>query len=428
MKKVITYGTFDLLHIGHINILKRAKALGDYLIVGVTDDSYDISRGKINVSQNVVERIKAVEKTGLADEIIIEKRDGQKVNDIIKYGIDIIVLGSDWTGKIDYLKKYCDVVYLTRTNNISSTQLRCGDRVLTVGLFSDKKSVINDFNECRHIGEIDVSFVYTENTEAKDFFNNKSITIINDLDDAIKSDVDIAIVNLHNKNLISITKQILCSKKSVYLFLNEYIEDELQLESLLSIAKENNVFLTFIPYIMCNPLLQQMKSLLNSNYIGDIESITIYQKCKASSIKTYFIYYLYLLIDFSNISLNDPAVCIKQLSINDNNASIIIIKNNSSFILKIQNNNFISNSFNIYGNMGAISTKCKLNKVNYFKITTNTQKKYLSDQDIVFSKRFTFIELIKLIKNIHKGSSMKCNVDTLKSSLLILHKAIKQEV
>ena len=95
MKKVITYGTYDLLHYGHIKLLERAKALGDYLIVGVTSEDFDKQRGKINVQQSLMERVKAVKNTGLADEIIIEEYEGQKIDDICKYGIDILTVGSD---------------------------------------------------------------------------------------------------------------------------------------------------------------------------------------------------------------------------------------------------------------------------------------------------------------------------------------------
>ena len=124
MKKVITYGTYDLLHQGHINLLRRAKELGDYLIVGVTSDSFDRGRGKLNVHNNVLERVEAVKATGYADEIVIEDYVGQKIDDIQKYDVDIFAIGSDWEGKFDYLKEYCQVVYLPRTEGISSTQLR----------------------------------------------------------------------------------------------------------------------------------------------------------------------------------------------------------------------------------------------------------------------------------------------------------------
>ena len=124
MKKVITYGTYDLLHYGHIRLLERAKALGDYLIVAVTSDDYDKSRGKINVKQSVIERIENVRNTGLADEIIIEEYAGQKIDDINKYNVDIFAIGSDWKGQFDYLEEYCKVVYLDRTEGISSTEIR----------------------------------------------------------------------------------------------------------------------------------------------------------------------------------------------------------------------------------------------------------------------------------------------------------------
>ena len=131
MKKVITYGTFDLFHEGHYRLLQRAKALGDYLIVGVTTEAYDKTRGKLNVVDPLMTRIENVRKTGFADEVIIEESRGQKFSDVKKYGIDIFTVGSDWTGEFDYLKDYCEVVYLERTKNISSKigRASCRERV-----------------------------------------------------------------------------------------------------------------------------------------------------------------------------------------------------------------------------------------------------------------------------------------------------------
>ncbi len=134
MKKVITYGTFDLLHYGHQRLLERAKQLGDYLVVGITSDDYDKTRGKINVQQSLSERIAAVRKTGLADKIIVEEYEGQKIDDIKKYGIDIFTVGSDWVGKFDYLNAYCKVIYLDRTKGISSSEIRQKGRNLTMGI------------------------------------------------------------------------------------------------------------------------------------------------------------------------------------------------------------------------------------------------------------------------------------------------------
>ena len=124
MKKVITYGTFDLFHEGHYKLLERAKELGDSLIVGVTTEYFDLNRGKVNVIDSVLERVENVRKTGFADEIIVEDHDGQKIEDIKKYGIDIFTVGSDWIGEFDYLNAFYKVVYLERTPNVSSTMLR----------------------------------------------------------------------------------------------------------------------------------------------------------------------------------------------------------------------------------------------------------------------------------------------------------------
>ena len=110
MRKVITYGTYDLLHQGHINLLQRAKALGDYLIVGVTSDNFDKERGKLNVHNNVLERIEAVRRTGYADEIVIEDYVGQKIDDIQRFGVDIFAIGSDWEGHFEYLREFFQLV------------------------------------------------------------------------------------------------------------------------------------------------------------------------------------------------------------------------------------------------------------------------------------------------------------------------------
>ena len=144
MSRVITYGTYDLLHYGHIRLLKRAKALGDYLIVGVTADDFDKSRGKINVQQSLMERIEAVRETGLADKIIVEEYEGQKIDDIRRYDIDIFTVGSDWNGKFDYLNEYCKVIYLDRTEGVSSSELRSGKRTIQLGLIGGS-SIIKKF-------------------------------------------------------------------------------------------------------------------------------------------------------------------------------------------------------------------------------------------------------------------------------------------
>lgn len=125
MKKVITYGTFDLFHIGHLNILKRARDLGDYLIVAVSTDEFNALKGKI-CTYPYSERAEIVRAIKYVDEVIPENNWEQKISDIRDNGIDIFVMGNDWTGKFDFLKEHCEVVYLPRTEGISTTEIKNG--------------------------------------------------------------------------------------------------------------------------------------------------------------------------------------------------------------------------------------------------------------------------------------------------------------
>lgn len=167
MKKVITYGTFDLLHFGHIRLLERAKALGDYLIVGVTADDFDKKRGKINVNQSLMERVEAVRATGIANEIIVEEYEGQKIDDIRRYDIDIFTVGSDWVGKFDYLSEYCEVIYLERTHGVSSSDLRTEKRKIRLGTLGNSIIINKIINECEYVNGLEISGAYSINKDVK---------------------------------------------------------------------------------------------------------------------------------------------------------------------------------------------------------------------------------------------------------------------
>lgn len=171
-KTVITYGTYDMLHIGHMNLLERAKALGDYLIVGVTDENYDRSRGKLNVSQSTADRVKAVEALDFVDKVIVEKHKNQKAQDMVKYDVDIFAIGDDWVGAFDYLNEYTHVEYLPRTEGISSTKLRKENfntiKMGIVGLGRDTQAFIN---EAEFVSNINVNRIY-----ANDFLKLKAFT------------------------------------------------------------------------------------------------------------------------------------------------------------------------------------------------------------------------------------------------------------
>ena len=171
MIKVITYGTYDLLHYGHIKLLERAKALGDYLIVGVTADDFDKTRGKINVQQSLMERIEAVRATGLADKIIVEEYEGQKIDDIRRYDVDIFTVGSDWVGKFDYLNEYCKVVYLPRTEGISSSEVRSEQCKLRIGIVGEAPFRTKFVSESKYVNGVEVIGICSSTTVTEPEFD-----------------------------------------------------------------------------------------------------------------------------------------------------------------------------------------------------------------------------------------------------------------
>lgn len=123
MKKILTYGTFDLLHYGHINLLKRAKEMGDYLIVGLSTDEFNAIKDKKSY-YSFEQRKMILEAIRYVDKVIPENTWDQKIEDVKKYDIDVFVMGDDWQGKFDFLKEYCEVVYLPRTIDISTTKVK----------------------------------------------------------------------------------------------------------------------------------------------------------------------------------------------------------------------------------------------------------------------------------------------------------------
>ncbi len=124
MKKVLTYGTFDLFHHGHKNILKSAREFGDYLIVGLSTDEFNAIKNKNDVHDSYEKRKENLLASGLVDMVIPENSWDQKETDVLKNNVDVFVMGSDWEGKFDFLKEHCEVNYPDRTPGISSTMLR----------------------------------------------------------------------------------------------------------------------------------------------------------------------------------------------------------------------------------------------------------------------------------------------------------------
>lgn len=214
MVKVITYGTYDLLHYGHIRLLERAKALGDYLIVGVTAENFDRARGKINVQQSLMERIDAVRATGLADEIIVEEYEGQKIDDIKRYNVDIFTVGSDWVGKFDYLNEYCKVVYLERTKGVSSSELRSEKRDVRLGIVGESFLANKIIHESGFVNGLSISSIYTSDR----FFLSESIAssdIITDNYDDLLENCDAVYILSHPSEHFTLIKKALTNKKHV---------------------------------------------------------------------------------------------------------------------------------------------------------------------------------------------------------------------
>ena len=274
MKKVITYGTYDLLHQGHINLLRRAKELGDYLIVGVTNDSFDRERGKLNVCNNVLERVEAVKATGLADQIIIENYFGQKIDDIQKYDVDIFAIGSDWEGKFDYLNEYCQVIYLPRTEGISSTMLREEKQVLIkVGIVGCGNIAKRFIPEAGFVNGIEIVGAYDKDTNVLDNFvknNNLSGTFTSF--EAMLKDVDAIYVATPHLSHYTYCKQALLAKKHVLCEIPLVLEEE-QARELYSLAEEQGVILMEANKTAHCPAFNHLMVMIKSGAIGEVVDI-----------------------------------------------------------------------------------------------------------------------------------------------------------
>ena len=273
MTKVITYGTFDLLHQGHINLLKRAKDLGNYLIVGVTSDSFDRGRGKLNVRNNVLERVEAVKATGFADEVIIEDYLGQKIDDIQKYDVDIFAIGSDWTGKFDYLNEYCKVVYLPRTEGISSTMLRAESQdVFRIGVIGSGRIAHRFVPETKVVNGADVVAVLNPDAaEAESFAKQHDIEAYTDFEPFIDK-VDIVYIASPHLTHYNYIKRSLLAGKHVLCEIPFTLKKEEALE-LYRLAEEKNLILMEASKTAFSPAFGHIVTLIKSGIIGDVVDV-----------------------------------------------------------------------------------------------------------------------------------------------------------
>lgn len=273
MIRVITYGTYDLLHQGHINLLRRAKELGDYLIVGVTSDSFDRGRGKLNVRNNVLERVEAVKATGYADEVIIEDYLGQKIDDIQKYDINIFAIGSDWAGKFDYLNEYCKVVYLPRTEGISSTQLREESQPnYRIGIVGSGRIAHRFVPESKVVNGAQVTSVMNtdiENGEA--FASTHALTFYNDYD-LFLNNVDLVYVATPHLTHYDYVKKALLNDKHVLCEIPFVLEKRQALE-LYKLADEKNLVLLEGSKTAFCPAFGHIVTLVKSGILGEVVDV-----------------------------------------------------------------------------------------------------------------------------------------------------------
>lgn len=274
MKKVITYGSFDLFHEGHYRLLKRAKELGDYLIVGVTAEQYDIERGKLNVVQSLSDRMENVRKSGFADQIIVEDHVGQKIEDIQKYDIDIFTVGSDWVGRFDYIREYCEVIYLERTKGVSSTMLRAENfGIVRLGIIGSGRIATRFVPELKYVSGINAEVVYNPHIEsAKKLAVSKELAKYTDNIEELYDHCNaVYIASPHNthygyiKDALEHGKHVLCEKPMVL--------QKKQAEELFALAEENNLILMEAIKTAYAPGFVKAISMAKSDKIGKIVDV-----------------------------------------------------------------------------------------------------------------------------------------------------------
>ncbi len=268
MKKVITYGTYDMLHHGHIKLLERAKSLGDYLIVGVTSDDYDKSRGKINNQQSLAERIAAIKETNIADEIIVEEYEGQKIDDIRRLGVDVFTVGSDWLGKFDYLKDYCEVVYLPRTEGVSSSEVRAEKRKLRIGIVGSSIVRTKFIKESGFVNGVEVVGICSAHLTND---NKDGLLYTNQYDELLEKVDAVYIVSKPEKHYEDSRKALLSGKHVLCESPMAYTREECR--ELFKIAADNNLILMEAIKTAYSTAYERLLLIAKGGRIGNVVSI-----------------------------------------------------------------------------------------------------------------------------------------------------------
>lgn len=371
MVKVITYGTFDLFHVGHYNILKRAKEQGDYLIVGVTSENYDIERGKLNVKDSLLTRINNVKATGLADEIIIEEYQGQKISDVVKYNIDILVIGSDWRGKFDYLKKYCEVRYLERTKNISSTQLREEGKSYAIGIVTDTAQEDDVVIETKYVSGMHVNGVYSrDRIVAEEYGREKELNFSTDDYDEFLEKTDIIYIRTKQSTgreyydlmmkAVEKGKHIVCNMSN--------LESEDQAHRIFELAEKNGCIICEDMVLAYTKAFDQLLWYIKGDVIGDIISVSA--RIRQDDYDTKNVNEIYHLLNFAMTRIlgSNLERIFHFVHDKSNYESIHAITDVGEFNAGISLDVGLKNSMEIFGSKGYIYIPDEWWRMQYFKI------------------------------------------------------------
>lgn len=413
MKKVITYGTYDLLHYGHIRLLERAKKLGDYLIVGVTADDFDKTRGKINVQQSLIDRVEAVRATGLADKIIVEEYEGQKIDDIKKYGIDIFTVGSDWQGKFDYLNEYCEVVYLDRTQGISSSEIRAQKRALSMGIVGDYAPVMNKFqSEDIYVNGIEIIGICTNNLDEMSESIKKLSIVTTDYELLLNKVESVYIRSDYNLHYDQIKKAL---NKGIHVLCESPIcLNEKEQRELFEIAKKNNCILMEAIKTAYSTAYSRLLLLLKSGRIGRVISVDAICSSllnrEISNINSFKDWGSTALLPvFQILGTNYRKKCIISSFLNDSNndafTKVDFIYENAVASIKVAEKAKSEGELIITGTEGYIYVPAPWWKTDYFELryenqTENKRYFYQLDGEGIRYELVTFVRSIQENKNL----------------------------
>lgn len=431
MKKVITYGTYDLFHQGHYNILKRAKEYGDYLIVGVTGDSYDIGRGKLSVKDSLATRIENVKNTGLVDEIIVEEYLGQKISDIIKYDIDTFVIGDDWKGKFDHLSKYCEMVYLERTKNISSTKLREENfDKYRIGIITDQNDDNQIVKEAKLVSGFEVVSVYSDDIECAKKMQEKYDLekACDDLQD-FYNDVQIVYIRAELKKRYALIKKSLEAGKHVICDVPFTLDADKQTElSEMAIGKNliliNNIKLVYIQVFI------QLLWMVQSGLIGEV----IRLECSVSKNDKNVPYLFYELLAMSVC----PILKIMGSDYDDFNYKLIKKNNIVEFgtinlkydtaeaVINVGNTIRVDNKIEIIGTEGTITMRDNWWRANYFELekTDGSEKQVYNVNFEGNGFKFLIREMLQMLQN-DRVTSKTLSVEDVENIIKILQAVSK---